>query len=33
MESARHVIFYRIDDRGIIVMRVLHRSMSPSLHI
>ena len=32
MESGRHVIFYREDDRGILVSRILHQSMLPEKH-
>ena len=30
MEQGRHVIFYRPEDAGILVVRVLHQSMVPS---
>jgi toxin ParE1/3/4 len=29
MEHARHVVFYRIESRGILVSRVLHQRMLP----
>jgi plasmid stabilization system protein ParE len=29
MESARHVIFYRIDETGVLVSRILHERMLP----
>ena len=29
MESGRHVIFYRIDDAGVVVSRILHQRMLP----
>ena len=32
MEQDRHVMFYRQLDDGILVCRVLHRNMLPSLH-
>lgn len=32
MEQGRHVIFYRQVDDGILVYRVLHQNMLPSLH-
>jgi toxin ParE1/3/4 len=32
MEQGKHVIFYRADDRGVFVSRVLHQSMLPARH-
>ena len=29
MEHGRHVVFYRIDAKGIVVSRILHQSMLP----
>jgi toxin ParE1/3/4 len=29
MESARHVVFYRIDESGLLVTRILHERMLP----
>jgi len=31
-EQERHVIFYRREKRGILVLRILHRSMLPDKH-
>lgn len=32
MEHGQHVIFYRTEERGILVSRVLHRRMLPQRH-
>lgn len=32
IEQGKHVIFYRPDDHGIFVSRVLHQSMLPARH-
>lgn len=32
MEQGRHVIFYRLRGKGILVSRILHRSMMPGRH-
>ena len=32
MEHARHVVFYRIEDGGILISRILHRRMLPERH-
>jgi toxin ParE1/3/4 len=29
MEHARHVVFYRIESRGILISRILHQRISP----
>ena len=33
MEQGKHVVFYRIDDDGIVVVRILHVRMLPRLHL
>ena len=33
MECGRHVIFYEIEDAGIIVWRILHQRMLPKMHV
>ena len=32
MEHGRHIVFYREDDRGILVSRILHQRMLPEGH-
>ena len=32
MEHGRHVVFYRIEARGILVSRILHQRMLPERH-
>ncbi|HWB31723.1 MAG TPA: type II toxin-antitoxin system RelE/ParE family toxin [Acidobacteriaceae bacterium] len=32
MEQGQHIIFYRLHSDGILVSRILHRSMLPELH-
>ncbi len=32
-EQGRHVVFYRRDEAGILVLRILHDRMLPALHI
>lgn len=32
MEQGSHVIFFVEEDKGILVVRILHKSMSPELH-
>jgi plasmid stabilization system protein ParE len=33
MESGRHVIFYRIDDAGVLVTGILHAGMIPGPYL
>ncbi len=33
METARHTVFYRTTEGGILIIRVLHQSMLPNLHL
>jgi toxin ParE1/3/4 len=33
MEQGKHVIFYRIDEDGIVIARILHVRMLPRLHL
>lgn len=32
LEHQKHVIFYRIDGEGVLIIRVLHQRMLPRLH-
>jgi len=32
IQTGRHVIYYRFDDQQVVVQRVLHGAMDPSLH-
>ena len=32
MECGRHVIFYRADDTGVLISRILHQRMLPEKH-
>lgn len=31
--EGRHVIFYRVEKRGIVILDILHDAMDPSIHI
>jgi len=32
MEHAKHVLFYRLEPRGVLICRILHQSMTPEKH-
>lgn len=32
-EHEKHVVFYRVDEDGIFIIRILHQSMLPSRHL
>ena len=33
MPEGSHVLFFKLDERGLLVVRVLHKRMRPELHI
>ena len=33
MEQGKHVLFYKVESDGVLVVRVLHRRMLPRLHL